>query len=58
MEFILRNIAMRQDLLDCDKAEQIARAMIVWNNPHADEKHLDKYWLDQAYGYLAGMRLM
>ena len=58
VEFILRKIAMRQDLLDCDKAEQIARAMIVWDNPYADDKNLNNFWLEKAYEYLATLKLM
>jgi len=58
MEFMIRNIAMRKDLLDCDKAEQIARAIRLWNNPHADDTRLEKYWYDQAYQYIDSIRLM
>jgi len=49
---------MRKDLLDCDKAEQIARAIRLWNNPHADDTRLEKYWYDQAYQYIDSIRLM
>lgn len=52
MELILQQILERKDLLRCDKAESIARAMIVWDNPYADDKTLSRYWLDKAYEYM------